>query len=136
MYFSPCAGGSTNICIYIDIFIYVRPQILQHLGLSLADFKDHAAAFKACDEEIARNRAEHGHGVDSFPVQEADHPLLTKYWYVSAHGKTRTWSQEERKTLSGDTAVKGVHQIHQSRAFVEALGPSSSQEFLHTYICT
>ena len=45
-----------------------RPQILKHLGLSLADFSSRSEAFKFADAEVARNKEEYEHEGKPFKI--------------------------------------------------------------------
>ena len=103
-----------------------RPQILKHIGLSLADFKTQQQALDFADVEIARNKAEFEHQGET--EKSSDGPLHDRFQFVVGHGKKRTWRQVEGKQLQGQSACNSVEGLKQAKQFMEAMGqPSAAQ---------
>ena len=103
---------------------YCRPQILKMNGMFLSDFKHRDEALAVADELIKQNQADL-----EFTPEEKDHanPLLKQFFYVQNHGKKRTWTQLETKSLEMESAVKNQKQMEEVGAFIEGLGPASSE---------
>ena len=89
----------------------------------MSDFPNQAAALKAADVLVETNKDEFNHerGVE---VNDAL-PMLNKYYYIQAHGKKRTWTQSEHKSLRGVADVKSRKMLQDQQAFAEALGDRS-----------
>ena len=93
-------------------------------GLQLSDFKTWEEALAVADQLIAQNQAD----LDFTPEEKIHHnPLLSQYFYVQSHGKKKTWTQLESKTLEMESAVKNQKQMEELGAFIEGLGPASSE---------
>ncbi len=100
-----------------------RSTILGFAGLSLGDFQSRDEAFEAADELIRQNMEEYQHAGET---KQSKNPLLSKFFYVVAEGKKRTWSQVEVKRLEGTADIKSRKALEESGAFVEGLGSDPS----------
>ena len=87
--------------------------------MALIDFKTQAEALKVADALGLQNKEEHGH---DGKMVEHEIPLLNKYTYFASHGKKRTFTQDEKKSLAGDCDIKQAKQLRDSGLFQEALG--------------
>lgn len=72
-------------------------QVLAHNGYRLSDFPTREEALEFVKEEVQKNQALHH---NEGRISENPNPLLTKYYYVSDLGSTKTHTNEWQESLS------------------------------------
>ena len=91
---------------------------------------------QVADKEIQANMAQFDHDGEMIPAD--GNKYLERFHYVHATGHKRTWTQEEKKTLRGEAALKKTSQLVEAKNFLEAMGPGPVHAVLckHCFACT
>ena len=94
--------------------------------MCLRDFPNQDDALKVADRLIKKSCEDFGHEHEE--DLDADMPLLSRFKYHHSHGKSSTWTQTQKKELTGDGVLKNAKALQESAQMMEAMGQPPKEE--------